>query len=104
MKRRACMPRSARVLTGLLCLITVLVAASATAQVMGLYYQEVEKDGRIYVFNTPERYKSWQQSGDMGTAITLPGAGPNGETIVGENETAIDLYTYKHNLPAYDRP
>jgi hypothetical protein len=64
----------------------------------------VEKDGRVYVFNTPERYKSWEASGDMGTAVTLPGAGPDGETIVGENETAVDLYLFKHNLPAYDRP
>jgi len=98
------MPRSARVLTGLLCLITVLVAASASAQVMGLYYKEVEKDGRIYVFNTPERFKSWEQSGDMGQAVTLPGVGPNGETVVGENETAVDLYLFRHNLEAYDRP
>jgi hypothetical protein len=82
----------------------VLVAASATAQVMGLYYKEVEKDGRIYVFNTPERHKSWEQSGDMGQAVTLPGGGENGETLVGENETAIDLYLFRHNMEAYDRP
>ena len=40
----------------------------------------------------------------MGTAVTLVGRGPNGETIVAENETAMDLYLFKHNLPAYDRP
>jgi len=40
----------------------------------------------------------------MGTAVTLVGRGPNGETIVAENETALDLYLFKHNLPAYERP
>jgi phosphate-selective porin OprO/OprP len=84
-------------------LATILAAPSA-AQVTGLYYQEVEKDGRIYVFNTPERYKSWSEGGEIGTAITLVGRGPNGETVVAENETAADLYFFKHNLPGYERP
>jgi hypothetical protein len=96
------MPRSAKLLAVLVVLF--LAAAAAGAQVTGLYYQEVEKDGRIYVFNTPERLAQFQQSGDMGVAITLPGRGPNGETIVAENETAADLYFFKHNLPGYDRP
>lgn len=86
-------------------LIALLAAPAAKAQVTGLYYREVEKDGRVYIFNTPERYKSWQDSGgDMGTNVTLVGRGPNGETLVAENDTAMDLYLYKHNLDAYDRP
>lgn len=90
---------------GLLALALALTAASVTrAQVTGLYYQEVEKDGRVYVFNTPEKFHSWESSGDMGVAVTLIGRGPNGETIVAENETAMDLYLFKHNLPAYERP
>ena len=44
--------------------VALSVAAVAHAQVTGLYYKEVEKDGRIYVFNTPERYASWSASGD----------------------------------------
>lgn len=99
------MRRSATIRAGLLALAVALLAAPvAMAQVAGLYYQEVEKDGRIYVFNTPERYKSWSESGEIGTAITLVGRGPNGETVVAENETAADLYFFKHNLPGYDRP
>lgn len=99
------MRRMAHFKAGLLALALALSAASVTrAQVTGLYYQEVEKDGRVYVFNTPEKYQSWEQTGDMGIAITLVGRGPNGETIVAENETAMDLYTFKHNLPSYDRP
>ncbi len=63
------MRRSATLRACLVALVIVLLAAPvAMAQVTGLYYQEVEKDDRIYVFNTPEKYKSWQDSGDMGTA------------------------------------
>jgi hypothetical protein len=83
--------------------LTLIVAGSAAAQ-MSLYYQEVAKDGRIYVFNSPERYKAFVATGDMGKAITLPGRGPKGETVVAENATAVDLFLFKHNLPAYDRP
>ena len=101
------MRRKALFQAGLLALALALSTAAVTrAQVTGLYYQEVEKaeDQRVYVFNTPEKYQSWQQTGDMGIAVTLIGRGPNGETIVAENETALDLYLFKHNLPAYDRP
>lgn len=99
------MRRSAIFKAGLLALVLALSATSvATAQVTGLYYQEVEKDGRIYVFNTPEKHQLWEQTGDMGTSLTLVGRGPNGETVVAENETAADLYFFKHNLPGYDRP
>ena len=99
------MRRKALFKAGLLALALALSTAAVTrAQVTGLYYQEVEKDDHVYVFNTPENFQSWQQTGDMGTAVTLIGRGPNGETIVAENETAIDLYLFKHNLPAYDRP
>ncbi len=87
-----------------LAVLAPLFALPAAAQVSGLYYQEVEKDGRIYVFNTPERFKTWSESGEIGAAITLIGRGPNGETVVAENETAADLYFFKHNLPGYDRP
>lgn len=84
--------------------LILALAAPAAAQVAGLYYKEVEKEGRVYVFNTPERFASWTASGDVGTAITLLGRGPNGETVVAENETAADLYFFKHNLEGYDRP
>ncbi|HZF12427.1 MAG TPA: hypothetical protein VFE33_26865 [Thermoanaerobaculia bacterium] len=98
------MRRTPLFVAGLVALVALLAASVAMAQVTGLYYKEVEKDGRIYVFNTPERFQLWSQSGDMGQGVTLPGRGANGETIVGENETAIDLYLFKHGLDAYDRP
>jgi hypothetical protein len=84
--------------------VLVGVATTATADVTRLYYQEVAKDGRIYVFNSPEAYKKFEATGQMGSNITLVGAGPNGETVIAENDTALDLFTFKHNLPAIDRP
>ena len=82
----------------------LLLVGVAAAQVTSLYYREVTRDGRIYVFNTPERYRIFITTGEAGTAITLIGQGPNGETVVAENETAVDLFLFKHDLPAYDRP
>ena len=85
------------------CVLALLVgAAIAHADITGLYYQEVEKDGRIYVFNTAERYASFQAAGEIGTAITLIGKGEGGKTLIAENETAADLYLFKHDLPAYE--
>ncbi len=85
------------------CLAALAAAPVAQAQIMGLYYKEEVKDGRVYVFNTPEAYKSWQDSGEMGKAITLVGRGENGMTVIAENETAADLYFFKHNLEGYER-
>ncbi len=84
--------------------LAVLLAGPAGAQVGSLYYKEIQKDGRYYVFNTPERFATFTASGDMGTSITLVGRGPNGETVVAENETALDLFLFKNSLPAYERP
>nr|MCU0254840.1 OprO/OprP family phosphate-selective porin [Acidobacteriota bacterium] len=90
----------------LLLAVTAVTGAArpVEAQVARLYYQEVQKEGRYYVFNTPERYKQFQETGDMGPSITLIRQGPSGETVVAENETALDLFNFKHNLPAYERP
>ena len=34
----------------------------------------------------------------MGIGITKPGVGPNGETVVGDNERALQLYFFKHGI------
>jgi hypothetical protein len=95
--------RNKIVIAGLCALALLAGAAAAPAQIMGLYYQEIEKDGRVYVFNTPERYKSFTESGEIGTAITLIGRAEGGKTLLAENESAADLYLFKYNLPAYER-
>ena len=38
----------------------VLLVAAAPAAAQGLWYKEVEKDGRIYVFNTDKKFEEWQ--------------------------------------------
>jgi hypothetical protein len=78
-------------------MVVGLMAASAFAQ--GLYYKEIEKDGRIYVFNIKARADSFEATGEFGVGITMLGAGPNGETIVGDSEKALQLYFFKHNIP-----
>ena len=64
----------------------------------GLYYKEIEKDGRIYVFNNAARADVFEKSGEMGIGITKPGAGPKGETVVGDSERALQLFFFKHGI------
>lgn len=88
-----------------LCALALLAGGAPPLPAQGpltLYYQEVEHDGRVYVFNTPEVYKEFQASGEMGKSITLVGRGVDGKTVVAENETAANLYFFKHGLPAYE--
>jgi len=79
--------------------LTVAFCLTASAFAQGVYYREIEKDGRIYVFSSGKKADLFEKSGEMGTGITRIAAGPNGETIVFENEDAINLYNFKHNLP-----
>jgi len=89
--------RSSRFITTLLCAAVFLgLATSAAAQ--GFYYKEIAKDGRIYVFNVAQNAERFEKTGEMGIGITRPGVGPNGETIVGDNERAIQLYFFKHGI------
>lgn len=89
---------SARVsFAGLAALLALGIAAPAAAQ--GMYYKEILKDGRYYVFNSEVNAERFESSGEMGVAITMPGAGPNGATVVGDNERALQLFFFKHNIP-----
>jgi hypothetical protein len=74
-----------------------LGAAAAYAQ--NMFYREVAKDGRVYVFSIMKEFEAWEASGEMGKAITRPGYGPNGETVVFDGEDAINLYNFKHGKP-----
>ncbi|MCM3877906.1 MAG: OprO/OprP family phosphate-selective porin [Thermoanaerobaculia bacterium] len=83
----------------------VLLGFTLPAAAQGLWYKEVAKEGRIYVFNTAVGFAAWEKSGEIGNkAITMISQGPNGETVVAENEVAIDLYNLKHDRPGYNRP
>jgi hypothetical protein len=77
-------------------LVVVAVAWPAAAQ--GLYYKEIRRDDRIYVFNIALNAERFEKSGEMGVGITKPGTGPNGETVVGDNERALQLFYFKYGI------
>ncbi|HRY44778.1 MAG TPA: hypothetical protein P5164_12620, partial [Thermoanaerobaculia bacterium] len=98
------MDRTLRRLAGFALAGILLLAGAAPAQVNLLWYKEVAKDGRIYVFNDPNEFKAWEGSGELGKSITKIGFGPNGETVVFDNDTALDLYVFKHGKEPEVRP
>lgn len=77
-------------------LLGLAVAASAAAQ--GMYYKEIRKDGRIYVFNNAKQADAFEKSGEMGVGITRPAVGPGGETVVADSEQALDLFFFKYGI------
>jgi hypothetical protein len=81
--------------------VLVALAGGAFAQTWAPFYNEVPKDSRIYVFANGQRYDAFVKGGgvEIGQAITRPGYGSNGETVVFDSEDAINLYNFKHNLP-----
>jgi hypothetical protein len=80
------------------CALALVVAAGTSAFAQGFYYKEIRKDGRIYVFNVAANADRFERTGEMGVGITKPGAGTDGETVVGDNERAIQLFFFKHNI------
>jgi hypothetical protein len=102
---------SLRVLRRGLVAVAVLITTAGAALAQSTtawapFYAEVEKDGRIYVFSIGQRYDAFQKSGgaEMGQAILRPGYGPNGETVVFDDQNAINLYNFKHGLPGEYSP
>jgi phosphate-selective porin len=84
-------------------LLALLAATSSWAQ--GMFYAEEQKDGRFYVFNIKENWERWKASGEVGTGLTRLGVGPNGETVYADNETALELFFFKHGIKEkVDRP
>jgi hypothetical protein len=78
-------------------LLVLVTAAMASAQ--GMYYQEVEKDGAIYVFNLASEYDRWSAGGQFKGDARFK-YGPKGETVYFDSPVAIMLYNFKHGLPA----
>jgi len=76
----------------------LLVFGATSALAQGLYFKEIAKDGRIYVFNIAANADRFEVTGEMGIGVTKPGVGPNGETVVGDNERALQLYFFKHGI------
>ena len=82
----------------------VALAAPAGGFAQTLFYSEIERDGRIYVFADGRSYDLFQKGGEMGKSITRPSYGPNGETVLFDSEDAISLYNFKHGLPGESFP
>lgn len=61
-----------------------------------MFYREVPKDGRLYVFAASGELERWEQSGEIGKATTRLGAGPNGETVVFDSVDAVRLFNLRH--------
>ncbi len=76
----------------------LLAVGAAPAFAQGLYYREIRRDDRIYVFNIAANAERFEQAGEMDVGITKPGAGPNGETVVGDNARALQLFFFKHGI------
>lgn len=55
-------------------------------------YQEISKDGRIYVFSSHSRKEDFEKSGELGKGIIKIGYGPNGETVVFDSDDAVYNY------------
>jgi phosphate-selective porin OprO and OprP len=83
----------------LIATVALLVAAlAAPAFAQGFYYKEITRDGRIYVFNIAAEAERFEKTGEMGRGLTRPGVGPNGETVVGDSERALQLFFFKHGI------
>ncbi|MGH9369740.1 MAG: porin [Thermoanaerobaculia bacterium] len=82
------------------CLSFALVAAAALSMPVAAqeaFYQEVARDGRLYVFSSEQNLRAWEASKELtvGT-ITRPGYGPNGETVVFDGPRAVELFNQKY--------
>jgi len=65
--------RLTRVVPHLCCAAALILFMSASALAQGLYYKEIRKDDRIYVFNIAVNAERFEKSGEMGVGITKPG-------------------------------
>jgi phosphate-selective porin OprO/OprP len=77
-------------------LLGLAVATSSWAQ--GMFYKEIKKDDRFYVFNDAKKADAFEKSGETGTGLTRMGAGPNGETVFADSETALELFFFKYGI------
>ena len=81
-----------------LLVVAAIALAAGPLFAQGMYYKEIAKDGRIYVFNDAAEAARFEKSGEMGKSITRMGAGPNGETVVADTERAMQLFFFKHGI------
>ncbi len=62
-------------------------------------YQEIKKDGRIYVFTSHTRMEDFVKSGELGKGfIAKIGYGPNGKTVLFDSQDAVEEYDSRHEV------
>ena len=64
-----------------------------------MFYREIAKDGRLYVFAQESELRRWEASGEGGRTTTRLGYGPNGEAVVFDSDDAITLFNLTHGRP-----
>ena len=79
---------------GFVCALLIILTASAFGQ--GLYYREVPKDGKIYVFNSASQFEAFQKGTLPAKPIERLGWGPTGETVVFDSVDAVNLFAFKY--------
>ncbi len=83
--------------------MTSFLSTMVSAQTF--FYNEVTKDGRIYVFAVAVRYEEFTNKGTQtGPVIERQNYGPRGETVVFDSHDAVNLYNFKHGLPGENFP
>ncbi len=79
-------------LAGMALCTNLQITASAGEATKESAYQEVKKEGRLYVFASPARKADFEKSGELGKGIIKIGYGRNGETVVFDSEEAVIEY------------
>jgi len=74
------------------------LAFGTSALAQGLYYKELHKDNRIYVFNDADLASRFETSGEIEEPLTREGIGPKGETVVADSAKALQLFFFKHGI------
>lgn len=75
------------------------LALSTASFAADVYYQEIARDGRVYVFADARAAEAFQRSGETSSqVITRPGYGPNKETVVFQDQHALEMYNVNHGL------
>jgi phosphate-selective porin len=79
--------------------VALAVSAALSAPVFAQegYYQEIARDGRLYVFASEKNLQAWEASKELAVGtITRPGYGPNGETVVFDGPAAVEEFNKRH--------
>ena len=51
-------------------LVAAVLAIASTGSAQGFFYQQLVRDGRIYVFNVMKEFDNFKKTGEMGKSIS----------------------------------